>query len=287
MRALLRLVVACTSIVRGRGARRRSHRALTGALLGTLLLGTVAMAGCGVAWNYLEDGLIRDDRVTEVHITGGSGDLTVIRDDAVKGIDIRRKARYRAGVPRDTMRVEGGTAQLASDCGPACSASYEVRVPYGERGVKVTGDVNSGNVTLSSVSDVDIKVDSGDIEINGASGAVAIEADSGNITLTDIAGDVRAVVDSGDIEGQGLRGSKVSTQSDSGNVTLTVSGTGDVTVNASSGNVTVSVPDRTVVITADTDSGDRTIKVAESTTAGAKRLDLRTDSGNILVKPTI
>src|SRR5687768_1149620 len=98
-----------------------------------LLGGTAALSGCGVAWNYLEDGLIRDDRVTEVRITGGSGDLVVVRDDAVKGVDIRRKARYREVAPRDTMRVEGGVAQLASDCGSNCSASYEVRVPYGER----------------------------------------------------------------------------------------------------------------------------------------------------------
>jgi hypothetical protein len=256
-------------------------------VVSALLGGTAAMAGCNVAWNYLEDGLIRDDRVTEVRITGGSGDLTVVRDDAVKGVDIRRKARYRGAEPHDTMRVEGGVAQLASDCGPTCSASYEVHVPYGERGVKVTGDVGSGDVTLTSVSDVDIQLGSGDVEINGASGAVSVETSSGNVKLSDVAGDVRAVVNSGDIEGRGLRGAKVSTQSDSGNVTLTVSGTGDVTVKASSGDITVNVPDRTVVITADTDSGDRTINVAESTAAGAKRLDLHTNSGDITVKSTI
>src|SRR5688572_29230053 len=161
-------------------------------VVAALLGGTAALSGCDVAWNYLEDGLIRDDRVTEVRISGGSGDLVVIRDDAVKGIDIRRKARYREVEPHDSMKVEGGIAQLSSDCGPICSASYEVRVPYGERGVKVTGSVDSGDVRLTSVSDVDIKLDSGDIEINGASGAVAVEADSGSITLTDIAGDVRA-----------------------------------------------------------------------------------------------
>ena len=59
---------------------------LTGGLGAAILL---AAAGCGPAVNTLSDGLVQDDPVTEVHITGGSGDVTVL-GDSTKGVDVRR-----------------------------------------------------------------------------------------------------------------------------------------------------------------------------------------------------
>ena len=65
------------------------------------------------------------------------------------------------------MSVSGATLTVNTDCGNRCTASYEVHVA---KGVRVTGNNDSGNVTLSGVSDVDIRVDSGDLEVDGATG---------------------------------------------------------------------------------------------------------------------
>src|SRR4030095_765929 len=94
------------------------------------VVGTALLGGCQLPLNTLEDGLHQDDPVTEVHITGGSGDVTII-GDTTTGVDVRRTARYGAEKPGNSMAVSGTTLNLDTDCGRQCSASYEVHVARG------------------------------------------------------------------------------------------------------------------------------------------------------------
>lgn len=252
-------------------------------VLGAAAVAAVSLTGCGVVFNSLQDGLIRPDTVTEVRLTGSSGDLRVVRDDSVAGVDIRRTSQYRGDGPRENMRVENGVVFVDTDCGAMCTSSFEVRLPHREAGVKVTGDISSGDITLHDVSDVDLHVSSGSIEVTDASGTVKAEATSGDVTLVNVAGNATVTVTSGDIEARGLRGATNRMESTSGDVTLSVSGTGAVSATATSGNVSVTVPDRTVIVTADVGSGERRVDVTDGPT-GSPRLDLRTGSGDIVVR---
>jgi hypothetical protein len=240
--------------------------------------GAALLAGCQVPLNTLEDGLHQDAPVTEVHITGGSGNVTII-GDGTTGVDVRRTARYGAESPGNSMGVAGSTLNLNTDCGRQCSASYEVHVA---RGVRVTGDNNSGNVTARGVSTVELKLDSGNITVAGATGAVTVEADSGNIDISDIGGTVNATVSSGNIDGRDLRGGQNTLNADSGTIEVTLPGTGNLNARAESGNVTVRLPDGCCQIRTEVHSGRVRVDVREDPQS-THLVDLRADSGNIEV----
>jgi len=249
------------------------------AVLGTLALASAA--ACGLETNRLEDGEQLPDRVTEVRISGGSGDVTLSADDTVSGVDIRRSVRYVREVPGKTTRVEQGVLHLSTECGNQCSVSYEVRTP---RGVKVTGENGSGTIDVRGVSDVDVRVGSGDIRVSDATGAVTARTGSGRIELTNIAGDTTATTSSGDVDGRDLRGARTMIEVASGTITLDLPGTGDVTARTNSGSIEVRVPDRCCRVTAGAESGSETVEVATNPDS-PNDLDLHTDSGDITVRP--
>lgn len=269
---------------------------VAGGLATAVLLTTAA---CGLVWNSLTDGLVRDDRVTEVHITGGSGDVTVIGDSTV-GVDVRRTVRYVGDRrPGDTMSVSGAVLTVNTGCGVHCSASYEVHVG---QGVKVTGKNDSGRVTVQGVSDVDIEVDSGDIEVTGATGSVRAKADSGRVRVHDVGGSATLVADSGDaevirvtgrvsvtvgsgrIEATDLGGDASTLETDSGDVTASLRTAGNLTVHAGSGRVSVTAPQRCCRVEVSAGSGREDVLIQPDPTS-AYLLNLRTGSGDISVKP--
>ena len=104
------------------------------------------------------------------------------------------------------------------------------------------------------------------------------------MTLADIGGDLAVNVTSGDIHGRDLRGATSQIRVTSGNVTLDLPGTGDVTAHSTSGDIVVSVPDGSCRVHAHSTSGDTNVTVATGT---AHLLDVTTTSGNITVKPRL
>ncbi len=248
-------------------------------LAGLTLAGAVLAAGCDLRPNTLEDGLSQPDAISEIRITGGSGNVAIV-GDGTTGVEVRRVARYRSTKPGQSMTVADGTLNLDTNCGLDCSASYEVRVG---RGVRVTGKNDSGNVTLRGVSDVDVEVDSGNVKVEGATGAVTVQADSGNIEMHDIASTVRATVSSGNIEGRNLRGAQTVLETDSGNIDVSMSGSGDLSASADSGNVGVRLPDRCCRILTSASSGRVDVDVQQDPES-THLVDLKTDSGNIEVR---
>lgn len=262
------------------GQHMPRYRALatlaTAALAGAVLATT---SGCVIRWNTLEDGLRQTGAVTEVHISGGAGDVTVIGDDTV-GVDARRRVRYAGAAPGQTMSVSGSVLSLQTSCGNMCGVSYQVHVG---RGVKVTGSNSSGNLTLRGVSDVDVTVTSGNIRVETATGAVTVHSTSGDVDLLDIDGDVDASVTSGNIDATNLRGAQATVNATSGDITLTLPGTGDVTARASSGDINVRLPDRCCRVSASASSGDAHIEVGTDQQS-SHLVDLHTGSGDITVR---
>lgn len=253
-------------------------------VFGCLTIG--AVTGCSSVYNRLTDGVVRPEPVTVVTISGGAGDVTVKPDATVKGVDIRRTVRYLGHAPstEDTIRFDGSAVTLKTGCGTQCSASYEVLIPAA--GVKVNGDNGSGDLNLQGVSDVDVEVGSGSVIVDGATGTVRATTGSGDIKVTDIAGVTTLTTSSGSVTGRDLRGSLTTIEVSSGRIKLELAGVGDVKATTSSGNIDVTVPDRSCRITVRTSSGDQDLQVATDP-ASPHLLDLRADSGDVTVRSSV
>jgi DUF4097 and DUF4098 domain-containing protein YvlB len=245
-----------------------------------LAAGAALTAGCDAARNTLEDGLSQPDPISVVQISGDSGNVTVV-GDGTTGVEVTRTARYATVKPKDTMSVASGTLNLDTDCGPQCSASYEVHV---SRGVRITGSNDSGNISVRGVSTVDVEVSSGRVTVEDATGFVTVRADSGNVELSNVAGTVMVTVSSGNIDARDLRGAQNTLEADSGNIDVSLPGTGNLTARADSGNIRVRLPDRCCRILTSVDSGNTDVAVQQDPQS-THVVDLTVDSGNIEIRP--
>lgn len=251
-------------------------RALPAALSAALI---ATLAACGeVAYTRLEFNDTENVAITEIRVEPGSGDIVVETGDT-KQVKIHRQVRYRANEPDTSYKIEGTTLLIDGDCGNWCSVTYVVTAP---KGVAVRGGTDSGNVNLTGVSTVDMKVDSGNITVTDATGKVTAETDSGNVIVRGAAGGVDLMSGSGNIEADDLGGPQNTARADSGNIGLSLLTPGAVTAQADSGNIRLHVPADSYRVEARTDSGRTDIKVPDLPD-GKHLLDLNTDSGNIIV----
>lgn len=230
------------------------------AIAGVALIGVGVAIATGWWWPATAAATAKlDERVHTVDLDNDSGDVSVVADD-VQATTVRQRFDYSWSEPDNAFTLEDGTLTLA-DCGWQCDVDYEVVVPLG---TKVHGEVDSGDITLDGVAEVDV------------------HADSGNVTVRDVEGPVRAEADSGDVRGQNL-GGPVEAQADSGDVVLQLDTPADVTATADSGDVTVTVPEGTYRVEGDTDAGSRNIEVPADPDA-EHLLSLDSDSGDVTVR---
>ncbi|GIG92762.1 DUF4097 family beta strand repeat-containing protein [Plantactinospora endophytica] len=261
-------------------SRSNASVAVTGALA---LAALVTLAGCdGFAEQRLTYDRTEDVKITEIEVVPGAGDV-VVRTGAVQNVRIERVVQYRGSEPNDaTYRIEGTKLILDTDCGRHCGVSYDVLAPTG---VALRGTNGSGDVNLTALTEVDIKVGSGDISVTDASGSVRAETGSGDITLTRLPGTVSAQAGSGSIEGRSLGTGKVTARTGSGDISLTLAAAGPVQASASSGSIDLTVPAGGYQVRAQADSGSTDVKVPNDP-AAKNVLDIETGSGNITVRPS-
>jgi hypothetical protein len=220
-------------------------------------------------------------QITEIRLSPGDGDLTV-RTGTASGVEIKRVVRYRGkeNPNEETYRIEGTTLHLTPDCGPQCSVSYHVVAP---KGVAVRGENGAGDVSLTDVAEVDLRVDAGDIRISGASGAVRAETGSGDITLSRISGPVTAHADAGNVEGRDLGDGKVQAETGSGDITLTLATVGSVKARTSSGSIELRVPAGSYRVRTSPNVPDSQIEVRDDP-AATEVLDVQADSGDVTIR---
>ncbi|WP_030491792.1 DUF4097 family beta strand repeat-containing protein [Micromonospora chokoriensis] len=240
----------------------------------------IVLAGCdNLSFRRLDYDNTEAVRITTVRVSGGSGDVVLRGTGPASEVRIKRVVRYQGGEP-DNVRYEikGSELVLDTDCGNRCSISYEVTVP---EGVTVQGDTGSGDVELSRVGPVQLQVGSGDVRISGASGALAVETRSGNIEVSEATAGVRLRASSGDITARRLSGT-VDAEASSGNVNVELDQPASARVHASSGDVTLLVPEGSYRVRSNADSGDKTVTVADNPTATLV-LDGSASSGNVTI----
>jgi hypothetical protein len=182
---------------------------------------------------------------------------------------------------------DGDTLRLSLDCsrsvGVECFADLRLAVPDG-----VALDVTSHTGTVS-VRDVSgpVSVDNagGDVRIDGVNGDVKAASKAGSINLRDIGGDVAADTLSGDIDAHGLGGRAATFDDKSGDISA-VFRTVPASVSAQtlSGDVTVRVPQGSgpYQVRPDVTSGDLESSVLTNATA-KNIITVGTKSGDVRV----
>jgi DUF4097 and DUF4098 domain-containing protein YvlB len=250
------------------------------AVVAASALTLVALGGCGqLSEKRLDYSRTENVKIDKITVRPGSGDVTVRSGDA-SNVQIKRIVRYRGGEPRDAnYRIDGTELVIDTDCGGQCSVSYDVTAP---KGVSVRGENGSGDVELSEVSTVDIKIGSGRITVRGATGPVRAETGSGDISINDARQAVSAHTGSGGVTGRGLGGGEVKVETGSGDIQLSLDTAGPVRANASSGSVELVVPAGRYRVRATAESGDKQVGVADDPT-GTALLDVQTGSGDIKI----
>lgn len=247
------------------------------------VLGVVAVAGLvgcdDVAQTRLDYSNTEKVAVKEIVIKPGAGDVTISTSDAQQ-VDIRRVVRYRGDEPATSYQVNGTTLQLDTECGRFCTIDYEIVAP---KGVAISGELGSGDLSLSGVSTVDLRTGSGSVGITEASGAVKVQAGSGDMTIAEVAGDLDARTGSGNIDARGLAGKMNTVRTGSGDVSLALAKSGAVRTHTGSGNLDLAVPAGSYRIDARTGSGEKVLGVTSSPT-GTYLLDLETGSGDITLR---
>lgn len=258
---------------------RRTGRAAAGTALAAAAV--AALAGCAdLATSQLDFNSTEKVAVTEIQISGGSGDVTIRGGGTAGQVQIDRVVRYRGDEPDKTYRISGTTLDIDTECGRWCSVSYDIRVPDG---VAVRGENGSGDLRLTGVAAVDVKLGSGEVSIDDSSADVSVQTGSGGMRIRSVAGSLTARAGSGEIDARGIRGASANVRTGSGDVTLMLDRPADVQGKVGSGNLTITLPDGSYRVNASTGSGDENIGVPNDP-AGDHTLDLDSGSGDITVQ---
>jgi DUF4097 and DUF4098 domain-containing protein YvlB len=148
--------------------------------------------------------------------------------------------------------------------------------------VAVKGELRSGDILLDGVGATDIKLSSGDLTVQGATGPVVAQASSGDLRVIDAKSTVKAKASSGSIETINP-GAAVDLEVSSGEITVLLDTPQSVTAEASSGDVTVTVPQGDYKIATYATSGDAVVNGLTSDPAAKNIIDVRARSGDAVV----
>ncbi|ONH31891.1 DUF4097 family beta strand repeat-containing protein [Pseudofrankia asymbiotica] len=255
------------------GGRRGARGVLLA--IGVLLAAALALGAGTQAIKLTTGEERRDERITlpasvdrlEVRASSGTLTLTGTPDDAAV---VDAKLTGTVHPPTLKVDIDGHTARVHTDCSwqmlLSCDATLRLAVPAG---VTVVARSSSGDIRAAGLAGpIDLHTSSGDVSADGCSGTARLSTSSGDVRATHLgAATVYAHSSSGDVK-----------------VDLTVAPT-DVEATTSSGNVRVTVPagSETYDATANTSSGDDSVRVATDPRS-ARRIEARSSSGDVSIR---
>ncbi|MFD8498434.1 hypothetical protein [Amycolatopsis sp. NPDC059657] len=202
--------------------------------------GVLALSGCGVATEKIDDGGPITEPVTSVRFDVPVGDVHVRVEDGAP-VSVRRQITFKVSRPKQTYRVENGTLVL-SGCGENCGIVYDVVLP---RELAITGVTGTGHVQIDRAVNVDVRSDVGDIKAYHVSGVLKAHVHTGDIEMSlSKPGGVWALADIGDVTVTVPSGGyRMKASAKVGKTEITVpddaSSPNDLDVNTGTGTVTV------------------------------------------------
>lgn len=241
----------------------------------TTLSGCAGVLGAKMTYDDTEKA-----KITDIVLSGGSGDVR-ITTAAVDQTTIKRIIR-RTTNPGESYRLAGTTLSLDTSCGMDCSVSYEIQSPPG---VNVRGNLDSGDIQLNGVGTTDVEVSSGDVLVENAAGPVRVKATSGDIQVLHAKSTVTAKATSGDIRAVDPGGA-VDLRATSGDVQVHLATPNSVTVDVTSGDIDISVPQGDYNVVNRSNSADTSVHGLTSNPAAKNVLDVNASSGDINIDTT-
>ncbi|MCO8277870.1 DUF4097 domain-containing protein [Actinoplanes sp. TRM 88003] len=252
--------------------RRAGVLVLIAATTAATLTGCAGVVGAKMTYEDTEK-----TKITDIRLEGGSGDVA-IRAASVTETSIKRIIR-RSGDPGPSYTLDGSTLVIDASCGHNCSVSYEIVAPAG---VKVNGELDSGDIIFDSVGDTDVKLTSGDLMMTDPVGTVKLRGTSGNIRVVNAKKPVEVQVTSGDVEAMNID-APVKLKVTSGDVDAVLTSVHSVDAQTTSGDVQVQVPQGNYKISTHAGSGDAGVQGLTSDPTSKNEINLRTASGNAVV----
>lgn len=212
---------------------------------------------------------VADGRHGSVEVTPGGG----------PGVTVHRTVHYRGDTPpRPGQRVTGGVLTFTTGCADACYVDYRLEVPASAT-VRLATD--SGRLKVTGVAAADLSSSSGAVTAERVAGPLKIRTSSGAVGAGRIAGPMEIRTSSGDIRAVELSGTRAEVHSGSGEARLVfATPPTSVTAETASGDVTLRVPRGAYRIAAGTSSGTRDITLPSDPTAPAG-ISVKTGSGDL------
>jgi hypothetical protein len=236
------------------------------------------LAGCGGVGARLTFTDTEKVKVSEIVLTGGSGDV-MVRTAEINEVRISRVI-HRNSDPGKTYAIKGSVLTVDTDCGSNCSVTYDIEAPAG---VAVRGELRSADIGLTGVGKTDVTVASGNIMVTKATGDVRAKATSGDIDVVDSTGTATVLSTSGDVRALNITGA-VEARTTSGDVDVKLATVSSVIAHATSGNVNVIVPAGSYKInTVRSGSGDTNIIGVTNDPAAKNVIDIAAASGDASV----
>ena len=170
--------------------------------------------------------------------------------------------------PRLMPDMQNGRASYAWTCSPRTNCTIDLVVTVPPELVSLVVDLDAGDVDLIDLSGAaDVRVDAGDVTVDGHTGDLVLDVDAGSISGLDLASEmVSAYVDAGSVDLElAVRPVEVIAATDTGNVTIDVpAGEYALDTSLDVGNLTVEgivdEPGADAAITATVDVGNITIR---------------------------
>jgi Toastrack DUF4097 len=230
---------------------------VTGLLLLALLIGLVLLwlsygdraGGTSVFEDSIETG-----PEPLVRLTNGPGRVSIEGVEGLENVEIsaKRYARGRntaaakenaADVPVETSSGEDSGLEISSEGGGGTGVDYALRVPPGTV-VEVKSE--TGDVEVSGLeNDATVRAESGDISVEDVRGSIAIEAPRGDVTVESVStetGNAEITVGSGDLEIENLVVGILEARVESGDVALLGRFSGSGLVFVETGSINVRLP---------------------------------------------
>ncbi|WP_175471758.1 DUF4097 family beta strand repeat-containing protein [Geodermatophilus telluris] len=191
---------------------------------------------------------------TRLTVEVGTGSVRLTPTDGAE-IQVQRTVRSGWRDPRIEERTDGSHAVVEASCpgflGGGCEIRYDIAVPAG--------------------LDVELAASTGDLDVRGIEArSLRTTVSTGRTTLVDVDAPLEIRASTGHVSASGLRSDRVTADVSTGSVELDfATAPTDVTVSASSGDVTLQLPR----------AGDP-YDVQVGTSSGGERVDVPTDPGS-------
>jgi hypothetical protein len=275
-----------------------------------LLVVGALVATCGTLSGRRHVDRVRfTERVTEVEIDSGIGDVTVLGSNRTDVV-VTHRYHFVVGRPSLGRRLENTKLRLSSRCprlDVACTVSTRVQLPESTR---LVVRVKDGGVDVRRLhAPIDVRTHGGGVSITNSAGAVTARAgtgllrlkhvrgtaslrtDKGDVVLDHVQARSRITVQEGDIRGTCLAGGELDGFAESGIVSLSyVQTPSRVKVRTRVGGVAVWLPFGDYAIRAVADAGRVHVTRVTSDPGGSGLIDLRAGAGDVAVRgrsPTV